>query len=166
MPEIRKTGKYTVNDSNMKKIEKLNNKITNYKEEIESNIKHEYLPSKNGYLYIRTDYRIKNGNKIICYKIGFTKDMNKRMKLYKVGNSYNKLLCYIPLEINPKIIENCVKNKLNPHINKLLTDTLCYIKLDKLQEEIIDCINTQISHICKCMICKKTYKSINIKKHK
>ena len=166
IPEIRKTGKYKVDDKNMKKIKKLNTKINNYKEEFENEKEYEYEKSDNGYLYIRSDNRIKNGKKILCYKIGFTKNMKNRMKNYKVGNFYNRLLCYIPLKIDPKTIEKCLKDNLKPHLHKILTDTICYIKLDKLKEEIIDCINFKIKHICNCMICKKKYSTSNIHKHK
>ena len=103
--------------------------------------KYNFIPSENGYFYINEDTIIKQGNKIKCFKIGYCKDMNKRMQLYKVGNFNYKPLAYIPLNLtNGKEIEDCVKTKYKPHIIKLKTDTLCHLTLTKLKEEILTCI--------------------------
>ena len=52
---------------------------------------------KNGYFYINEDIIIKKGIKTKCFKIGYCKDMEKRMQLYKVGNFNYKPLAYITL---------------------------------------------------------------------
>ena len=59
--------------------------------------KYDFTPSKNGYFYINEDKVIKRGKYITCYKIGYCKDMAKRMQLYKVGNFNYKPLAYITL---------------------------------------------------------------------
>lgn len=167
MPQIRKTGKYIANKNDMNKIIKLNDKIDNYKKELNYyNDKYKFTPSNNGYIYISKDTKIKNGVKIKCFKVGFTLDMKKRITQYKTGNFKHKLLAYIPLQIDRKQIEQCVKTRLKSHLTKLITDTVCYISLIELKKEIIDCINFTNNHICHCVKCSKIYKLNSIDKHK
>jgi prophage antirepressor-like protein len=167
MPQIRKTGKYISNKNDMNKIKKLNNKIDNYKTELNYyNDKYQFVPSTHGYIYICEDNQIKNGIKIKCLKVGFDIDMEKRMREYKVGNFIHKLLAYIPLKIDRKQVESCVKNKLKTHLTKLTTDTICYLSLEELKKELIDCINTITNHICHCVKCSKTYNIDSLDKHK
>jgi prophage antirepressor-like protein len=168
MPEIRKKGKYIIKKSEKKKLDKLNNKINNYEQELTYYYdKYNFEPSKNGYFYINQDIVIKKGKQIICYKIGYCKDMEKRMLSYKVGNFNYKPLAYITLNFtNGKEIEDCVKDKYKPHIIKLKSDTLCHLSLTKLKEEILICIETLNNHICNCMICKKSYKFKDLDSHK
>ena len=75
MPEIRKNGKYIANKNDMNKIKKLNDKIENYKTELNYyDDKYKFEPFEHGYLYINQN------------KIGYDKDIEKRIKKYKVGN--------------------------------------------------------------------------------
>ena len=168
MPEIRKKGKYILKETDKKKLDKLNNKLDNYKKELTYYYdKYDFELFTNGYFYINEDIIIKNGKKIKCYKIGYCKDMNKRMQSYKVGNFNYKPLAYLTLNFtNGKEIEDCVKDKYKPHIIKLKTDTICHITLTKLKEEILNCITELNNHICNCMICKKKYKFKNVDTHK
>ena len=124
MPEIRKTGKYIIKDNEKKELDKLNTKIDNYKQELLYYYdKYDFTPSKNGYFYINEDTVIKNGNKITCYKIGYCKNMKKRMQNYKTGNFNYKPIAYLTLNFtNGKDIEDCIKNIYKPHIIKLKTD--------------------------------------------
>ena len=168
MPEIRKKGKYILKENDKKKLDKLNNKLDNYEKELTYYYdKYDFEPSTNGYFYINEDIVIKKSKQIRCYKIGYCKDMNKRMQSYKVGNFNYKPLAYLTLNFtNGKEIENCVKDKYKPHILKLKTDTICYISLTKLKKEILYCIIELNNHICNCMICKKKYKFKNVDTHK
>lgn len=167
MPQIRKTGIYISDKKDLKKIKELNNKLENYKKELNYyDDKYTFEPSKLGYLYINEDNQIKNGIKYKCFKVGFTLDMKKRVKEYKVGNFKHKLLAYIPLKIDRKQIEKCVKTRLKTHLIKLITDTVCYVSLKKLKQEIIDCINFTNKHICHCIKCYKIYNLSTIDKHK
>ena len=54
--------------------------------------KYNFETSKFGYLYINEDNQIKNGIKYKCFKVGFTLNMKKRVKEYKVVNFKHKLL--------------------------------------------------------------------------
>jgi hypothetical protein len=106
-----------------------------------------------------------NGKEIICYKIGFTKDFYNRVANYKVGEFEQKFISIIPVAFDSKILESCVKNKLKPHLHKLTTDTICFISLKSLKDEINDCIKNMEEHICSCVLCKKKYKFSVIDKH-
>ena len=167
MPQIRKTGNYISNKNDLKKIKVLNNKLDNYKKELNYyDDKYNFEPSTFGYLYINENNQIKRGIKHKCFKVGFTLDMKKRVKEYKVGNFKHKLLAYIPLKIDRKQIEKCVKTRLKPHLTKIITDTVCYVSLTELKKEIIDCINFTNKHICHCVKCSKMYNLSTINKHK
>jgi prophage antirepressor-like protein len=68
MPEIRKTGKYISNKSDIKKIKKLNKTIDNYKAELNYYYdKFKFEPSEFGYLYICENNHIKDGIEILCF---------------------------------------------------------------------------------------------------
>ena len=168
MPEIRKKGKYILKGYEKEKLDKMNKKLDNYEKELTYYYdKYDFTPSKNGYFYINEDKVIKKGKNITCFKIGYCKDMEKRMKLYKVGNFNYKPLAYITLNFtNGKEIEDCVKDKYKPHIIKLKSDTLCHLTLTKLKESILTCIEELNNHICNCMICKRVYKFKNLDTHK
>ena len=165
MPQIRKFGKYEVSKEEMKKIKNLNQKIDNYKQELSHFEKKDYEKSKNGYFYICEDITIYNGKEMRCFKIGYCKDIQQRMSVYKVGHYKHKLLIYIPIVLDGKQLENCVKTKMRLHLKKIGSDTLCFTSLKKLKDEINSCNNFIKDHICHCMMCKKKYKLKNIDKH-
>jgi len=86
MPSIRKTGKYILGKQDKNKLDKINNKLNNYKKELKYySKKYNYEPSVNGYFYIKQKKMIINGKQIICYKIGFTKNLYDRIATYKTG---------------------------------------------------------------------------------
>lgn len=165
MPKIRKTGRAVVSKTDKTRIDKLNSKIKNLQHEIKSNNKYTFLPSTNGYLYICQNTRSINGTITKCYKIGYAIDMKKRMSVYKVGNFNHSILGYIPLVVDRKQIESCIKTRLKPHLMKLFTDTVCYISLKKLKEEIMECIDFTYNHVCHCLHCSKIYDLKTIDRH-
>lgn len=91
--------------------------------------------------------------------------MEKRIREYKVGNFKHKLLTYIPLKIDRKQIETCIKNRLKPHLTKLITDTICYTNLSKLKSDVVDCINFNLQHVCHCLKCSKIYNINSLDNH-
>ncbi len=159
MPQIRKTGEYISKKDDMNKIKKLNDKINNYKVELNYyNDKYKFEPSSYGYIYICESFQVKNGIQIICFKVGYDLDMKKRMREYKLS-------AYIPLRIDRKQIENCIKMRLKPHLTKLITDTVCYTSLTQLKSDIVDCINFNSQHICHCIKCSKIYNVDSLDSH-
>ena len=165
MPQIRKFGKYEVSKKEMKKIKNLNEKIDNYKQELSHFEKKDYEKSKNGYFYISEDITIQNGKQTKCFKIGYCKNIQQRMSVYRVGHYKHKLISYIPVILDGKQLENCVKTKMRLHLKKIGSDTICFTSLKKLKDEIDSCNNFIKDHICHCMMCKKKYKLKNIDKH-
>ena len=165
MPQIRKTGKYEVNKEEMTKIKKLSKRINLYKEELKHHEKFKFEKSENGYFYISENITINKGKEIKCLKVGYCKDIEKRMKVYKVGHYKYKLLLYIPIVLDGKQLEDCVKSKMKMHLKKIGSDTLCFTSLQNLKKEILSCADFIKEHICHCLICKKKYKLINIDKH-
>lgn len=166
MPTIRKTGKYILKEKDKEKLDKINEKLNNYKKELEyySN-KYNFEPSENGYFYIKKKIMIIDGKEVTCYKIGFAKVFPDRVANYKVGEFEQKFISIIPVKFGAEILETCVKNKLKPHLHKLKTDTVCYISLTSLKDEINECIKDIEEHICSCVLCKKKYKFSGIDKH-
>jgi hypothetical protein len=106
-----------------------------------------------------------NGVNSKCYKIGFTKNMKSRIAVYKTGNYDHKLISYIPINLNGRELEKCVKSIYPNHILKRNTDTICYITLKELKDTIAKCVSRMNDHICHCVICKKKYKFSRIDKH-
>ena len=115
IPNIRKHGKYIINDKYKKKIKKLNIelerikkeniKINNINEELENNIKKEIYPN-GGVFYITKT------NKDKIYKIGITKELNKRCKTYNTSCVNNVNVIYYKRVECPKQVELCVKSLL------------------------------------------------------
>ena len=63
MPQIRKTGKYILNEVDKDKLDKVNNKLENYKQELTYYYdKYEFVPSDQGYLYINENNSIEGRN--------------------------------------------------------------------------------------------------------
>lgn len=165
MPQIRKIGKYELDKEEIKKIKNLSKKIDNFKKEIKHYQKYNFEKSVDGYFYISEDITINKGKEIKCLKIGYCKDLGKRMKVYKVGHYKHKLISYIPITLDGKQLEGCIKNKMRVHLKKIGSDTICFTSLKKLKNEILSCYKFLKEHICYCFICKKRYKIKNIDKH-
>jgi len=100
LPNIRKTGKYIVNKSDKEKLKILNQEIT----QLTNNQRNIIYPNGKAIYIIK---QIKNNKKY--YKIGYTKDLNKRLKVYNTGNVYKILYKYYCLITDEKI-DKCVKN--------------------------------------------------------
>jgi len=77
MPEIRKNGKYMLNNKDKIKMEEINNKLKTENISLINNMRNIIYPVGKA-LYIIT--KIINNKKY--YKIGYTKDLNNRLKVY------------------------------------------------------------------------------------
>lgn len=166
LPTIRKSGQYKISAKDNIKLQKLNQKLkekitqltdeNNYYED-----KHNYKPTKYSYIYIIK----KNIGTKKCYKIGYTDDIKKRIKIYKTGSSKLKIIYYININLDGLQTEQCVKNMNKIHKLKDKTDDLCYISLKQLKDSIKDCVNKLTKHICNCVYCKKQFKITELDKH-
>lgn len=111
IPSIRKYGQYIINDKYKKKLRKTNKEIENLKkqyEEIENNIKKNEYP-EGGLFYIMKT------NKENVFKIGITKNMNKRCKTYNTSIVNNANILYYKKIACPVEIELCVKSLLHKY---------------------------------------------------
>ena len=106
----------------------------------------------------------KNIGRKKCFKIGYTDDIEKRIKTYRTGSNI-KLIYYIDIIFDGKQMEDCVKNTNRLHQLKMKTDDLCYLSLKQLKDSISICINNFEHHICNCMYCQKKMKLNDIDKH-
>jgi hypothetical protein len=173
MPKIRETGQYIVNNNEQEKINKLNDKIKNLKMKndnlTEENIfldkKYRFKPSESGYLYIISISCIKRGKRILCYKYGVTDDMDNRYKVYLVGNPNCKLLYYVPLDIDKKILEGCINNITKLHDIKINNESKEFNSIEELKNIIINCYSFIKNHHCSCFTCQKELKFNNIDTH-
>ena len=106
MPHIRKYGEYIMTQSDKNKINSMNNKINNLKKEnkelllSQTNI----IYPKGHAIYIIKQRRL-NKN---YYKIGYTKNLNKRLFVYNTSFPYKIKFNYYFLIKNKKI-DNCIK---------------------------------------------------------
>ena len=97
LPTIRKTDKYNVN--NIDKIKELNKEIIKLKN---NQINIIYPEGKAIYII----KQMVNNKKY--YKIGYTKNLNNRLKIYNTGN-VNKILYDYYCLIKDKEIDKCIK---------------------------------------------------------
>ena len=107
MPTIRKTGNYKLHKSDKLKLDKVNKKLNSVKKSNKSllnNQRNIIYPVGNA-LYVIT----KIINKKKYYKIGYTKNLNKRLKVYNTGEP-NKILFNYYVMVKNKEIDNCIKS--------------------------------------------------------
>jgi prophage antirepressor-like protein len=166
MPEIRKSGQYILSDKEKKKINKLNKKINNLKQEnyyLDNNKK--YIKSVNGYLYISVGNAFINGTIKKVYKIGYSKNIKNRIRTYKTGNPNFKLKYYIITKLNKEQLEKCVLNLNKQNLIKK-DNEIIYIKLKDLIQDLNDCQNLISKKICNCIKCKKKINLHKLNYHK
>lgn len=145
LPSIRKTGEYNVNKSDKEKIKKLNEEITQLKNN-QRNIKY---PEGKAIYIIK---QIKNNKKY--YKIGYTKDLNKRLQVYNTGNA-NKILYKYFCLITDEKIDKCVKKYMKN--KEFIKNKEYYVTNIKDIINIINKCDNRIKYICcgACLKCKK-----------
>ena len=136
LPSIRKTGKYIVNKTEKDKLKSLNVEIT----QLKNNQRNIIYPEGKAIYVIK---QIKNNKKY--YKIGYTKDLNKRLKVYNTGNP-NKILykyyCLITDEEIDKCIKKYMKNK------EFIKNKEYYVtNIQNMINVIINC-DKRIKYIC------------------
>ena len=136
LPNIRKYGKYEVNKKIKDKLKNLNNKIKELKK---ANIILKNNMIKNKYPIGEHVYIILDDNK---YKIGYTKDLKKRLEVYNTGKANKVEYAYYIKTKCAYEIELCVKSLLNKYIyksNKEFYDC----SLEKIIEAIKKCIKVE-----------------------
>lgn len=143
LPKLRKYGKYEVDKKTKEKIHNLNQQIKILKHNLSKNKKY----PKGYHVYI-----IKDDKK---YKIGYTKNLNKRLDVYNTGRANKAEYVYYKETKCAKEIETCMKAKLSEYLyksNKEFYD--CNIK--KIISVIKKCLNIEK----KCKKCSDINKKI------
>lgn len=153
LPTLRETGEIIYDNHIKKQIKHNNDEI----HKLLINQKNIDYPDGN-HIYI---IKQKNNNKIF-YKIGYTKNLNKRIKTYNTGNA-NKIYFNYIIKVDDKEIDKCIKQMLknteyvkNKEFYKLtLNSVLRFIK--KCSFNLID---------ISCGYCLKLFKFDTVTKHK
>jgi prophage antirepressor-like protein len=151
LPTIRKTGTYNV--ENKDTLKKLNNEIIQLK-----NNQRNIIYPKGKAIYIIKQ----NINNKKYYKIGYTKDLNKRLKVYNTG-SPNKILYKYFCLVKDKSIDKCIKNLLKN--KEFIKNKEHYVINTKQIIKIINKCDERIKNIC-CGYCLKCKKLDKITTHK
>ena len=160
MPEIRKTGKFILDNKSKKKLDKINNRLNNIKHEnkdLLNNQRNIVYPEGNA-LYVII--KIINNKKF--YKVGYTKDLNKRLNVYNTSFPYKIHYNYYVL-VNDPVIDKCIKNIMK---NEEFIKNKEYYKtsLNKIIKFITLC-DKSLNKIC-CGYCLKCFSFNKIKLHK
>ena len=140
LPELRKNGKFIMNATEKKSMRKLTKKIKLYQKEFNKTRKITHNnDTGNGFIYILKIKTIQNGSNKICYKIGYTSDLNKRLATYKTGNPDVELLYSENLECDKKQLEKCILSLNTLKLLKNRTEVICDTSLKEIIAEIEDC---------------------------
>ena len=137
LPKIRKYGKYEVDKKTKDKIHNLNHQIKILKHNLSKNKKY----PKGYHVYIIEDDK--------KYKIGYTKNLKKRLEVYNTGKANKAEYAYYKQTDCAKEIETCMKANLTKY-------------LYKSNKEFYNCnIKKIISIIKKCLKIEKKCKKCN-----
>jgi prophage antirepressor-like protein len=160
LPALRKTGEYILSKTDKDKLEKINNKLKKLETDnqtLVNNQQHIVYPTGT-YLYI---IKVKYNDKKY-YKIGYTKNLNKRLSTYNTSFP-NKINFNYIIKIKNETIDKCIKKVMK---NKEWIKNKEYYKTSLTQ--IINFIKNCSSNITSiiCGICLKKFNLDIIKTHK
>jgi prophage antirepressor-like protein len=152
LPSLRETGEIIYNNH-------IKKQITNNNDEIHKlliNVKNIDYPDGN-HIYI---IKQKVNNKTY-YKIGYTKNLNKRIKTYNTGNA-NKIYFNYIIKVDDNEMDNCIKKVMKNH-EHIKNKEFYKISLNIALKFINKC-DTSINDIY-CGYCLKCYNFTKIGKH-
>ena len=143
LPKLRKYGFYEVDTKTKTKIKELNHKIALL---TKSNNKLKNNMTKNKYPHGLHFYVIKDDG---MYKIGHTRDLNKRLSTYNTGKANKAEYSYYKKTECAKEIEECMKSLLNEYIYKSNKE-FYNCSLNKILKEVKKCLKIEKD----CKSCK------------
>jgi prophage antirepressor-like protein len=136
LPKLRTAGKFVVDDETKLKIKNLNNKIkllTKTNKILKNNLTKNKYPSGMHFYVLKDDG---------MYKIGYTKDLNKRLAVYNTGKANIAKYSYYKRTDCAKQIEECMKSLLNEYIYK--SDKEFYkCSLNKILKKVKECLEIE-----------------------
>jgi prophage antirepressor-like protein len=157
MPEIRKNGQYILSKQDMNKTKEINKELTQENIELKNNLRNVVYPKGNAIYLISKILHHKK-----YYKIGFTVNLNKRLKSYNTGLP-NKIHYNYFIMVKSKHIDTCIKNIMKN--DEFIKNKEFYLaKLSRILEFIKSC-EKSLDKIC-CGYCLKCYRFNKIKLHK
>ena len=168
LPKLRMGGtfelenKVTLLEKKIKKITKVNKQLLSELDYIR-NIK--YNPDTNimYILKIATSYR---GKKTICYKLGITDNLKKRITVYKTGNTKINLINSFKLKnLKASIVEKCAKSVLRYKELKKNNEIYC-TNIKNIYSILQSCISSAEQLIGICHGCKQKIDIAKMKVHK
>jgi hypothetical protein len=160
MPKIRQTGKYILDKKNEIIRKKMNSKIKNT-----LNINKILLNNQRNIIYpIQKSLYviIKKINNKKYYKLGYTTNLNKRLKVYNTSFP-NKILYNYYLLIDNKDIDKCIKNKMKS--DEFIKNKEYYMTTLTKILTFINLCDKRISEIY-CGYCMNSFNFYNVKNNK
>jgi hypothetical protein len=159
MPSIRKNGRYMLDKNNQLQLFNVNKKL----KKIENNNK-VLLNNQRNIVYpigsaLYVIIKIINSKRY--YKIGYTKDLNKRLKVYNTSFP-NKILFNYYVMIDNEEIDKCIK-KLMKNEEFIKNKEYYMTTLNKILRFIKTC-DKSLDTIC-CGYCLQCYNFDKIKSH-
>jgi prophage antirepressor-like protein len=92
-----------------------------------------------GFIYVLRIKTTYNGYDKVCYKIGYTANLEKRMATYKTGNPNLELAHHENINCNKKQLEQCILNLNTLKLLKNKTEVICDVSLEKIKDELEEC---------------------------
>jgi prophage antirepressor-like protein len=160
MPKIRENGKYELDKKSKKELDIVNKKLKSIKKsnkDLLLNMKNIDYP-KGNHIYIIKQ----KAHNTTYYKIGYTKNLNKRIKVYNTGNA-NKIFFNYIIKVEDEEINKCIK-KIMKNQEYIKNKEFYKVSLNSALRFINKCSN-DINNIS-CGYCIKEYSFITISKHK
>ena len=141
LPGLRQYGKYEIDGKMKKKLDKINEKMKALRKQnaiLLKNMTKKKYP-KGYHFYVIKDEKM--------YKIGYTKDLEKRLAIYNTGKANKADYAYYKKTECAKQIEECMKALLNKYIYKA-------------NKEFYKCsLNTIIKEVKKCLTVESNCKN-------
>ena len=161
MPQITKTGKYISSKKDMELIKNLKNEINTLKNNnkvLMNNMTNIVYPIGSAIYIIKQTYNNKT-----YYKVGHTKNLNKRLHTYNTG-LVNKIHYNYYIMINDPMIDNCIK-KIMKNEEHIKNKEFYKSSLTSIINFIKECHN--LLKIINCGFCHKKIKldHMKIKQH-
>ena len=136
LPNLRKYGKYEVDKKTQEKLDDLNKTIkllTKSNKQLKKNMTNKKYPV--GYHF----YVLKEDG---MYKIGYTKNLKKRLEVYNTGKANKAEYSYYKKTHCAKEIEGCMKSLLNKYIYKSNKE-FYNCSLNKILKELKTCLKLE-----------------------